>query len=88
MGHFLMTLRYRVPASLPYFLPMPLIPFGTLGAVIGMDGSRVNRRELFDLGIAGPLAGFAVTLPMLWLGILRLPRRAAAAARASASTIP
>ena len=73
MGHFLMALRHRIPASLPYFLPVPVIPFGTLGAVIGMDGSRVNRREMFDLGIAGPLAGFAVTLPILWLGILRLP---------------
>ena len=73
MGHFLMAARYRVPASLPYFLPVPVIPFGTLGAVISMDGSRVNRRQVFDLGIAGPLAGFAVTLPILWLGILRLP---------------
>ncbi len=73
MGHFLMAVRHRVPASLPYFIPMPIIPFGTLGAVIGMDGSRVNRREVFDLGIAGPLAGFAVTVPLLWLGILRLP---------------
>jgi Zn-dependent protease len=73
MGHFLMAVRYRIPASLPYFIPMPVIPFGTLGAVIGTDGSRMNRRELFDLGIAGPLAGFAVTLPLLWLGIMRLP---------------
>ena len=46
MGHFLMTLRYRIPASLPYFIPVPVIPFGTLGAVIGMEGSRANRREL------------------------------------------
>ena len=76
MGHFLMTLRHRIPASLPYFIPLPIIPFGTLGAVIGMEGSRANRREMFDLGIAGPLAGLAVTLPILWLGILRLPARA------------
>ena len=73
MGHFLMALRHRIPASLPYFIPMPIIPFGTLGAVIGMEGSRANRREMFDLGVAGPLAGFAVTLPILWLGIARLP---------------
>jgi Zn-dependent protease len=73
MGHFLIALRHRIPASLPYFIPMPIIPFGTLGAVIGMEGSRANRREMFDLGIAGPLAGFAVTLPILWLGIDRLP---------------
>jgi Zn-dependent protease len=72
MGHFLMTRRHRIPASLPYFIPLPIIPFGTLGAVIGMEGSRANRRELFDLGIAGPLAGLAVTLPILWMGVLRL----------------
>ena len=69
MGHFLLALRHRIPASLPYFIPLPIIPFGTLGAVIGMEGSRANRRELFDLGIAGPLAGLAVTLPIAWLGI-------------------
>lgn len=74
LGHFLMALRNRIPASLPYFIPLPIIPFGTLGAVIGMEGSRANRRELFDLGIAGPLAGFAVTLPVLWLGIMHLPK--------------
>jgi membrane-associated protease RseP (regulator of RpoE activity) len=73
MGHFLMALRHRIPASLPYFIPLPIIPFGTLGAVIGMEGSRANRRQMFDLGIAGPLAGLAVTLPILWLGIVRLP---------------
>jgi len=65
MGHFLMTRRHRIPASLPYFIPLPIIPFGTLGAVIGMEGSRANRREMFDLGIAGPLAGLAVTVPIL-----------------------
>ena len=72
MGHFLMTLRNRIPATLPFFIPMPIVPFGTLGAVIGMEGSQANRRQVFDLGIAGPLAGFAVTLPVLWLGILQL----------------
>ncbi len=72
MGHFLMALRHRIPASLPYFIPVPVIPFGTLGAVIGMEGSRANRREMFDLGVAGPLAGLAVTLPIAWIGIRML----------------
>ncbi len=72
MGHFLMTLRHRIPASLPYFIPLPIVPFGTLGAVIGMEGSKANRRELFDMGVAGPLAGLAVTLPVLWIGIRQL----------------
>ena len=80
MGHFLMTVRYRIPASLPYFIPVPIIPFGTLGAVIGMDGSRVNRREMFDLGIAGPLAGLAVTLPIVSARHFAASRYAAAAA--------
>lgn len=72
MGHFLTTVRYRVPASLPYFLPLPVSPIGTLGAVIGMDGFRANRREIFDIGVAGPLAGLAVAAPILWWGIRKL----------------
>ena len=72
MGHFVATLRYRIPASFPYFLPLPISPIGTLGAVIGMDGSRANRREIFDIGIAGPLAGLAVAIPLLWIGVSKL----------------
>ena len=73
MGHFLMAVRHRIPASLPYFIPLPVVPFGTLGAVIGMEGSLANRRQMFDLGVAGPLAGLAVALPIAWIGILWLP---------------
>jgi len=72
LGHFLVALRYRIPASLPYFIPVPFIPLGTMGAVIGMRGSQANRRELFDLGVAGPLAGLAVALPVVWIGIRQL----------------
>lgn len=72
MGHFLMTLRHRIPASLPYFIPLPIVPFGTLGAIIGMDGAQANRRKLFDMGVAGPLAGLAVTVPVLWIGVRML----------------
>ncbi len=78
MGHFLMALRHRIFASLPYFIPLPIAPFGTLGAVIGMEGSRANRREMFDLGVAGPLAGLAVTLPVAWIGVKMLPDAPAA----------
>ena len=49
MGHFLATVRYRIPASLPFFLPLPISPIGTIGAVIGMDGKRANRKETFDI---------------------------------------
>ena len=69
MGHFLMTVRYRIPASYPIFLPMPLMVTGTMGAVIGMEGYRANRRQLFDIGIAGPLAGLVLVVPMVWIGI-------------------
>jgi Zn-dependent protease len=73
MGHFLLACRHRVRASLPFFIPVPILPFGTLGAVIGLEGSRANRRQMFDLGLAGPLAGLAIALPVIWLGIRQLP---------------
>ena len=72
MGHFLATVRYRIPASLPIFLPFPMSPIGTFGAVIGMDGTRANRREMFDIGLAGPLAGLVVALPIVWFGLAGL----------------
>jgi len=72
MGHFLATLYYRVPASFPYFLPLPVTPIGTLGAVIRMDNRDANRKQMFDIGIAGPLAGLVVVIPLLVVGIQRL----------------
>ena len=69
MGHFLMTVRYRVPASYPIFLPVPIMLTGTMGAVIGMEGFRANRRQMFDIGLAGPLAGLVITVPLVWIGI-------------------
>jgi membrane-associated protease RseP (regulator of RpoE activity) len=69
MGHFLQTLRYGVPASLPFFIPVPVMPTGTMGAVIGMEGSRADRKQLFDIGISGPWAGLIVALPIIWFGI-------------------
>lgn len=72
MGHFLTATMYRVRASLPYFLPMPLTPLGTLGAVIVMDGSQADRRQIFDIGLAGPLAGLVVAVPIAVIGVLRM----------------
>lgn len=72
MGHFLMTLRHRIPASYPLCIPVPINPIGTMGAVISMDGMRANRKEIFDIGLAGPLAGLAVAIPILWLGVRQL----------------
>ncbi|HEX7446107.1 MAG TPA: site-2 protease family protein [Pirellulales bacterium] len=57
LGHFFQALRYGVPASLPYFIPMPFSPIGTMGAVIGMQAHAGDRKALFDIGITGPLAG-------------------------------
>jgi membrane-associated protease RseP (regulator of RpoE activity) len=70
MGHFLQAVRYRVPASLPYFIPLPILFTGTMGAVISMEGSKANRRQLFDIGISGPLAGLVVAIPIMVWGIL------------------
>ncbi len=72
MGHFLMALLYRVPASLPYFIPFPITPIGTMGAVIAMEGHRADRREIFDIGLAGPIAGLFAAVPILIYGIQQL----------------
>lgn len=70
MGHYVACRRYKVPVTLPYFLPAPLIsPFGTLGAFIMMRGIPRNKRVLFDVGVAGPLAGLAVAIPVLFIGL-------------------
>jgi Zn-dependent protease len=69
MGHFLQTVKYRIPASYPLCIPVPFNAIGTMGAVIGMDGMRADRRQIFDIGIAGPLAGLVVAVPVLWWGI-------------------
>jgi Zn-dependent protease len=70
MGHFVFTLRHGVPASFPFFIPMPLNPIGTMGAVIAMQASRADRRQLFDIGIAGPIAGLLVALPVTCYAVI------------------
>ena len=68
MGHYIACLYYRVDATLPFFIPFPLPAFslvGTLGAFIRIRSPIPHRRALFDIGIAGPLAGFAVCLPVM-----------------------
>lgn len=69
MGHFLQAVRYHAPATLPIFLPMPFSPIGTFGAVIAMDTRRLDRRQLFDIGISGPLAGLIPALVFCVLGL-------------------
>jgi membrane-associated protease RseP (regulator of RpoE activity) len=71
MGHYTMCRRYGIPATLPFFIPFPYAnPFGTLGAMIQLHGHFPNRRALFDMGAAGPLAGLAVTLLVIVLGFI------------------
>jgi membrane-associated protease RseP (regulator of RpoE activity) len=69
MGHYLMCRRYGIRATLPFFIPFPLMPFGTMGAVIRMEARLPDRRVLFDVGAAGPLAGLAVTIPAIYYGL-------------------
>jgi membrane-associated protease RseP (regulator of RpoE activity) len=73
LGHFLAARAYGVEVSLPYFIPLPLPPMGTMGAIIRMRSPIPNRKVLFDIGIAGPLAGLAVGIPILVLGLLQSP---------------
>ena len=72
MGHFLQTVRHHIPASYPLCIPVPFNPIGTMGAVISMDGMRADRKQIFDIGIAGPLAGLVVAIPILWIGVEQL----------------
>ena len=70
LGHYLTCLRHRVSASLPYFLPAPLIsPVGTFGAFIRIRSRFPDRRALFDIGASGPWAGFAVALAATVIGL-------------------
>jgi len=68
LGHYIAARFYKVRATLPYFIPVPFF-LGTFGAFIQMRSPVPNRKALFDIGIAGPLAGFAVTLPILIWGL-------------------
>lgn len=69
MGHFLQSVRYRIPASFPYFIPMPLSVPGTMGAVIFQQQGKATRRQLFDIAVSGPLAGLIVIIPVLYYGL-------------------
>jgi membrane-associated protease RseP (regulator of RpoE activity) len=68
MGHYVACRRWRVDATLPYFLPSPTL-LGTMGAFIRIPSPIYNRRSLFDIGVSGPIAGFIVLLPFLGVGV-------------------
>ncbi len=68
-GHYAYCLKHKVDASLPFFLPFPTI-IGTLGAVIRIRSPFRDRRILFDIGVAGPIAGMCVAVPLTFAGLL------------------
>jgi membrane-associated protease RseP (regulator of RpoE activity) len=71
-GHYVACRLYRVDATLPYFVPMPPLfgPAGTLGAFIKIVSPMPSRRAVFDIGVAGPIAGFVALVPILIFGLL------------------
>jgi len=73
LGHYLTARRYGLDASPPYFIPVPLWPsfIGTMGAFIRLRTVLSDRRQLIDVGAAGPFAGFVIALPVLALGLAR-----------------
>lgn len=70
MGHYFAGRKHKVNVSLPYFIPLPIIsPFGTMGAFINMKSVPKNQKQLFDIGVAGPLSGLIVAIPVLLIGL-------------------
>jgi membrane-associated protease RseP (regulator of RpoE activity) len=72
-GHYLVARRHGVAVSLPYFIPMPFGLLGTMGAAIVQKEPMRNRKVLFDVGVAGPLAGLLVAVPILVYGLAQSP---------------
>ncbi|MEX1121037.1 MAG: site-2 protease family protein, partial [Balneolales bacterium] len=73
-GHYFASVYHKVTTTLPYFIPLPHIsPIGTMGAVIRIKDRIEDSKKLFDIGIAGPLAGFVVSLVILLIGFSTLP---------------
>jgi membrane-associated protease RseP (regulator of RpoE activity) len=72
LAHYFVARRHGLDSSLPYFIPVPF-GFGTFGAIIRIRMPWQDRKALFDVGIAGPLAGFAVALPIFFFGLLNSP---------------
>lgn len=79
-GHYFTARKHKTKVTLPYFIPFPISPFGTMGAFINLQEPPKNKRVLLDIGIAGPLAGLVVAVPVLLYGlslssVQRLPQQ-------------
>lgn len=72
-GHYFMARHHKTNVTLPYFIPFPFSPFGTLGAFISLQEPPKNKRTLLDIGIAGPLAGLVIAIPVLIYGLSLSP---------------
>lgn len=75
-GHYFAARYHKVDVTLPYYIPFPFLflnPFGTMGAVIKMKSPTHSRKSLFDIGVAGPVSGWLVTVVILIYGYLNLP---------------
>ncbi len=73
LGHYFAARRHRAAVTLPYFIPMPISFLGTMGAFIQLRSAIRDRKVLFDIGVAGPLAGMVVALPLLIVGLALSP---------------
>lgn len=76
-GHYLTAVKHKVKTSLPYYIPFPPIPFsiGTMGAIIRIKERVKTTIQHFDIGIAGPLAGFILAIGFIWYGFANLPTK-------------
>ena len=68
-GHYFAGRAHKVKVSLPFFIPMPFSPLGTMGAFINMKEPPRNKRVLMDIAVAGPIAGYIVSIIVIWIGL-------------------
>ena len=74
LSHYFVARRHGLETTLPYFIPVPF-GFGTMGAIIRIRTPWQNRKALFDVGVAGPLGGLLVALPLFFLGLMTSPHQ-------------